>query len=112
MSECRQKMAGYDLCPDVISLAVQVTALQAELDALKERCELLYCAGAEECPMEQQLAELDALKKENERARNAIHQWMQTTDQGGTKDSLIENFVGMYTYKVAAGEILNKEDKP
>jgi len=34
MSECRQKMAGYDLCPDVISLAVQVTALQAERDAL------------------------------------------------------------------------------
>ena len=30
-----QKMAGYDLCPDVISLAVQVTALQAERDKLK-----------------------------------------------------------------------------
>lgn len=43
-------------------------------------------------------------KEELEKTRNAIHQWMQTTDQRGSKDMLIENFVGMYTYKESSDE--------
>ena len=61
-------MAHRVLVKRVATLRAELEAenakLQAELDALKERCELLYCAGAEECPMEQQLAELrEALQK-------------------------------------------------
>ena len=42
------------------------------------------------------IAELEA---ELERTTNAIHQYMQTTSQRGPKRALVENFVGMYTYK-------------
>ena len=51
--------------------------------------------------LEQQLAEL---REELEKTRNAIHQWMQTSDQRGSKDMLIANFVGMYTYKEISDE--------
>ena len=43
-------------------------------------------------------------REELEETRNAIHQWMQTTDQRGSKDMLIANFVGMYTYKEISDE--------
>ena len=38
------------------------------------------------------------LEAELERTINAIHQYMQTTSQRGSKQGLVENFVGMYTY--------------
>ena len=48
--------------------------------------------------------ELAELREELEETRNAIHQWMQTSDQRGSKDMLIANFVGMYTYKEISDE--------
>jgi len=40
--------------------------------------------------------ETSNLKAENAHQRKAIHEWMQTTDQGGTEEQLVKNFIGMY----------------
>jgi len=40
---------------------VCIRILRSKNKALKERCELLYCAGAEECPMGPEIAALKAL---------------------------------------------------
>ena len=76
---CKQKKAIGDLNIDLLRAKAQIKALQRSQDAQK------YV--------------IDKLREELEETRNAIHQWMQTTDQRGSKDRLIANFVGMYTYK-------------
>ena len=65
MSECTCSerpvlncLVHYDRTMAHRVLVKRVATLQAERDALKERCELLYCAGAEECPMGQEIAAL------------------------------------------------------
>ena len=58
-----------------------------------------FCGDAEKSLYWEAANKIAELEAELERTTNAIHQYMQTTSQRGPKRALVENFVGMYTYK-------------